>query len=106
MKYKMLGILFLLFPAWTAPVTAGTRFIVRNPSGLTALQQLCVTLGCSVSGSLDGGVGKLFLVTAPALVDPNTFLQILRVQPGITNADPNTLLQALHTPPTPPPTVL
>src|SRR6266851_5322472 len=65
MKYKMLGILFLLFAAWTAPVTAGTRFIVRNPSGLTSLQQLCATLGCSVSGGLDGGAGKLFLVTAP-----------------------------------------
>src|SRR5712664_4684886 len=106
MKYKMLGILFLLFAAWTAPVTAGTRFIVRNPSVLASLQQLCATLGCSVSGSLDGGVGKLFLVTAPALVDPNTFLQILRVQPGITNAELDALLKVLQATGTAPPSGL
>src|SRR6266851_5133176 len=106
MKYKMLGILFLLFAAWTAPVTAGTRFIVRNPSGLTSLQQLCATLGCSVSGSLDGGVGKLFLVTAPAFVDPNAFIQILRAQPGITNAELDTLLKVLQARATAPPSGL
>src|SRR5260370_29309591 len=106
MKYKMLGILFLLFAAWTAPVTAGTRFIVRNPSGLTSLQQLCATLGCSVSGGLDGGAGKLFLVTPPALVDPNTFLQILRVQPGITNAELDALLKVLQATATAPPSGL
>src|SRR5258707_14157069 len=96
MKYKMLGILFLLFAAWTAPVTAGTRFIVRNPSGLSSLHQLCATLVCSVSGSLDGGVCKLFLVTAPACVDLYSFLQILRVQPGSTNAALDVLLRALQ----------
>src|ERR1700747_1639001 len=52
MKRKMLGIVFLAFPLWTAPAAADTRFIVRNPSGLAALQQLCFTLGCSVSGGL------------------------------------------------------
>ncbi len=106
MKYKMLGILFLLFAAWTAPVTAGTRFIVRNPSGLTSLQQLCATLGCSVSGGLDGGVGKLFLVTAPALVDPNAFIQILRAQPGITNAELDALLKVLQATASAPPSGL
>src|SRR5229473_3483829 len=106
MRYKMFGILFLLFAAWTAPAAADTRFIVRNPSGLTSLQQLCATLGCSVSGSLDGGVGKLFLVTAPALVDPSAFLQILRGQPGITNAELDALLKVLQATGTAPPSGL
>lgn len=106
MKRKMLGIVFLAFAVWTAPAAADTRFIVRNPSGLTALQQLCFTLGCSVSGGLDGGVGKLFLVTAPALIDPNTFLQILRAQPGITNAELDALLKVLQATGTAPPSGL
>src|SRR2546426_3806926 len=96
MKHKMLGIFLLFFAAWTAPAAADTRFIVRDPAGLTALQQICLTLGCNVSGGLDGGLGKLFLVTAPALIDPNTFLQTLRAQPGITNAELDALLKVMQ----------
>ncbi len=96
MKHKMLGIFLLFFAAWTAPAAADTRFIVRDPAGLTALQQVCLTLGCNVSGGLDGGLGKLFLVTPPALVDPNTFLQTLRAQPGITNAELDALLKVMQ----------
>ena len=103
---KMLGIFLLFFAAWTAPAAADTRFIVRNPSGLTSLQQLCIMLGCSVSGGLDGRAGKLFLVTAPALVDPNTFLQTLRAQPGITNAELDALLKVLQATGTAPPSGL
>src|SRR6266481_3696656 len=107
MKPRMLAIFLLCFGAWTTPAAAGTRFIVRNPSGLTALQQLCFTLGCNVSGDLDGGLGKLFLVTTPALVDPNTFLQTLRAQPGISNAELDALLKVLQaTATTPPPSGL
>lgn len=106
MKRKMLGIAVLVFAVWAAPAAADTRFIVRNPSGLTALQQLCFTLGCSVSGGLDGGVGKVFLVTAPALVDPNMFLQTLRAQPGITNAELDALLKVLQATGTAPPSGL
>src|SRR3989442_223433 len=96
MKHKMLGIFLLFFAAWTVPAAADTRFIVRDPAGLTALQQICLTLGCNVSGGLDGGLGKLFLVTAPALIDPNTFLQTLRAQPGITNAELDALLKVMQ----------
>src|SRR5467141_4736683 len=105
-KYKMLGIFFLLFATWTAPAAADTRFIVRNPSGLTSLQQLCATLGCSVSGGLDGGLGKVFLVTTPALVDQNTFLQTLRAQPGITHVELDALLKVLQATATAPPSGL
>jgi len=90
----------------TAPAAADTRFIVRDPAGLTALQQLCVTLGCNVAGGLDGGVGKLFLVTPPALVDPNTFLQTLCAQPGITNAELDALLKVMQATASTPPSGL
>jgi len=106
MRYKMLVIFFLLFAAWAAPATANTRFIVRNPTGFSSLQLLCATLGCSVSGGLDGGVGKLFLVTAPALVDPNAFLQILSAQPGITNAEVDSVLKVLQSTANAPPSGL
>ena len=106
MKPKVLCIFLLLFASWTAPAAAQTRFIVRSPSGLTALQQVCVTLGCSVSGGLDGSVGKVFLVTAPALVDPNAFLQTLRAQPGITNAELDAVLKVLQATGTAPPSWL
>jgi hypothetical protein len=106
MRYKKLVIFSLLFAAWAAPATADSRFIVRNPSGLSSLQLICATLGCSVSGGLDGGVGKLFLVTAPALVDPNAFLQILLVQPGIKNAEVDSLLKVLQSTASAPPSGL
>src|SRR6266702_8427725 len=106
MKHKMLGV-FLLFCGLSAvPAAADTRFIVRDPAGLTALQQVCLTLGCNVSGGLDGGLGKLFLVAPPALVDPNTFLQTLRAQPGITNAELDALLQVMQTAASTPPSGL
>lgn len=76
-----------------APAAAGPRFIVRNPSGLALLQQLCATLGCNVAGGIDGSVGKLFLVTTPSGTDPNVFLQTLRSQPGITNVELDALLK-------------
>jgi hypothetical protein len=79
-----------------APAAAGPRFIVRNPSGLAPLQQLCVTLGCNVAGGLDASLGRLFLVTAPSGIDPNAFLQTLRSQPGITNVELDALLRVMQ----------
>ncbi len=87
----------------TAPATTYTRFIVRNPAGLAPLQQLCLTLGCNVAGGIDGSLGKLFLVTAPSGIDPNAFLQTLRSQPGVTNAELDALLKVMQsTPPAAP----
>jgi subtilase family protein len=76
--------------------TSPTRFIVRNPSGLASLQQLCITLGCNVAGGIDGSLGKVFLVTAPSGIDPNAFLQTLRSQPGVTNAELDALLRVMQ----------
>src|SRR5260370_7775641 len=87
----------------TAPATTYTRFIVRNPAGLAPLQQLCLTLGCNVSGGIDGSLGNLFLVTAPSPPDPHPFLQTLRSQPAPPNAHPTTPPHRTPPPPPPPP---
>lgn len=96
MKSKAPWALALFLGLWITPAAAQNRFIVRDPAGLTHLQQLCLTLGCSVGGGLDGTLGKLFLVTTPSLIDPNAFLQTLRSQPGITNAELDSLLKVMQ----------
>lgn len=90
----------------TTTATTNTRFIVRNPSGLATLQQLCLTLGCNVAGGIDGTIGKVFLVTAASGVDPNAFLQTLRSQPGITNAELDARLSVMQSTAAAPPSGL
>ena len=45
---------------------------------------------------LDGTLGRLFLVTTPDLVDPNTFLNTLRSQAGVVNAELDRLSKVLQ----------
>src|SRR5213594_4072250 len=86
------------------PAMADNRFIVRDPAGLASIQNVCLILGCNVSGGLDGSLGQVFLVTTPSFVDPNAFLGFLRSQPGVSNAELDALLHVLQasgaTPPT------
>src|SRR6267378_2670697 len=65
----------------------GNRFIVRDQAGLASIQNVCVVLGCNVSGGLDGSLGQLFLVTTPGFVDPSAFLGFLRSQAAVTDAE-------------------
>jgi subtilisin family serine protease len=106
MKPRMLWVLLVFFGLWSSPAAAGNRFIVRVPSGLSSLQQVCLALGCNVSGGLDGGLGKLFLVTTADLLDPNAFLQTLRSQPGITHVELDALLKVMQASGAPPPSGL
>src|SRR5260370_26876016 len=96
MKPRMLWVLLVFFGLWSSPAAADNRFIVRAPSGLLSLQQVCLALGCNVSVGLDGSLGRLFLVTAPNFIDPNAFLQTLRSQPGITHAELDALLRVMQ----------
>jgi len=89
-------LLSLLCLLTVRPAAADNRFIVRDPAGLVAVQSLCLTLGCSVSGGLDGAVGQVFLVTTPAFVDPKAFLASLLSQPGVVNAELDALLHVLQ----------
>ncbi len=96
MKPRMLWVLLVLFGLWSSPAAADNRFIVRTQSGLNSLQQLCLALGCNVAGGLDGTISKVFLVTTPAFIDPNAFLQILRSQPGIQHVELDALLKVMQ----------
>jgi len=96
MKPRKLWVLLVFFGLWSSPAAADNRFIVRAQSGLASLQQVCLVLGCQISGGLDGSLGRLFLVTAPDLIDPNAFLQTLRSQPGITHVELDALLKVMQ----------
>src|SRR5437773_2536990 len=96
MKARALWVVLVFFGLWSSPAAAGNRFIVRDPSGLTSLQQVCLVLGCNVAGGLDGTLSKVFLVTTPDFVDPNAFLQILQSQPGIAHAELDALLKVMQ----------
>ena len=106
MKPRMLWVLLVFFGLWSSPAAADNRFIVRAPPGLPSLQQVCLLLGCQISGGLDGSLGKLFLVTVPDFIDPNTFLQTLRSQPGITHVELDALLKVMQATAAAPPTWL
>src|SRR6202165_4678560 len=114
MKSRVLWVLLVFFGLWSSPAVAGNRFIVRAPSGLTSLQQVCLVLGCNVApGGLDGSLGKLFLVTTPdclvttlGCIDPNAFLQVLRSQPGIQHVELDALLKVMQATAAAPPSAL
>jgi len=113
MKSRVLWVLLVFFGLWSSPAVAGNRFIVRAPSGLASLQQICLVLGCNVAGGLDGSLSKLFLVTTPdclvatlGCIDPNAFLQLLRSQPGIQHVELDALLKVMQGTATAPPPAL
>src|SRR5882724_11340813 len=87
MRSKALWCFLLLCGLWPARATADNRFIVRDSSGLTSLQQDCAILGCTVVRGLDGNLNQLFLLTTPGTIDPTVFLNILRNTPGVVNAE-------------------
>ncbi len=114
MKSRVLWVLLVFFGLSGSPAVADNRFIVRAPSGLASLQQVCLMLGCNVAGGLDGSLSKLFLVTTPdclvttlGCIDPNAFLQVLRSQPQIKHVELDTLLKVMQgTATAPPPSAL
>jgi hypothetical protein len=106
MKSRVLWALLVLFGLWGSPAAADNRFIVRASSGLDPLQDVCLVLGCKVGGGLDGGLGRVFLVTTPDFIDPNAFLQILRSQPGIRHVELDALLKVMQATATAPPSGL
>ena len=106
MKPKMLWALVVFFGLWSSPAVADNRFIVRDPGGLTSIQEICVVLSCNVVGGVDGTLNKLFLITTPDVVDPNLFLQTLRAEPGIVHVELDALLRVMQATATAPPPAL
>ncbi|HUJ80393.1 MAG TPA: S8 family serine peptidase [Candidatus Acidoferrales bacterium] len=66
--------------------------IVRTNLGMTGLQGVCVSNGCTVVGSLDGNRGQLFLVQPAQGLIPNLLASVLRLVDGILDAEPDQLL--------------
>ena len=63
--------LIVLMLASSRPAAAQNRFIVQTTGGLTSVLNLCNLLGCQVQGSLDGQIGKTYLVTSSGNIIAN-----------------------------------
>ncbi len=72
--------------------------IVRTNLGLSSLKLTCLLHGCTVAGSLDGNLGKLYLVRPVKGLLPNLLAGVLRLVNGILDAEPD---QVLNIPPNP-----
>jgi subtilisin family serine protease len=57
-------ILIALFAIGATPASAQNRYIVRTSGGLGSVLKLCLSANCQVQGSLDGKIGKTYLVTS------------------------------------------
>ena len=84
--------LVLLFSFSAKPAAAEQRFVVRSTLGLSGLQQVCLLHSCAVVRTLDGTVCQLFLVTTSDLINANVFLSLLRLVPGIVDAEVDKVL--------------
>jgi subtilisin family serine protease len=61
--------------------------IVRTNLGLAGLQGVCQAQGCTVSASLDGNAGQLYLVKPVQGLVPNLLASVLRLVTGILDAE-------------------
>src|SRR5256885_6742451 len=87
MKSRMLAILLLLGALWAIPARADNRYIVRVNGGLPVIHLVCTLLSCNVAGSLDGALGRVFLVTNSSTVPVTAFLDTLLRQLGVVAAE-------------------
>jgi subtilisin family serine protease len=70
-----------------------TRLIVRDNLGLLGILNSCLLLGCTVQQTLDGTVGQLFLVTAPATLSPLQLISGLVNQLGVVDVELDQVVQ-------------
>jgi subtilisin family serine protease len=61
--------------------------IVRTNLGLSGLQNACLVKGCTVTGSIDGGLNQVFLVKPVQGLLPNLLAGVLRLVNGILGAE-------------------
>lgn len=90
----------VLLPAPAA--AADQRFIIRTQdvvNGLEAVNTACVYIGCTVQYGLDGSLGRVFLVTAPDTVDPQSFLALIVTLTGIQDAEIDVVVRTMGTDP-------
>lgn len=96
MRSILRGLLLLAISSISA---TAQNVIVRDSLGQTALQATCVPLNCTVLEGIDGSVGQVFLVAAPANVSLSTFLNSLLGQAGIVDAEPDRTLHLMQSQP-------
>ena len=95
-NYKLWLFVALFIVLWITPASADNRIIVRTTLGLSGLQQVCslsLLQNCAVVGALDGTLNQVFLITTP--LDPTIFLGLIRVIPGILDAELDQLISLL-----------
>lgn len=63
--------MIVLMLAGSRPAAAQNRYIVQTTGGLSSVLNLCNLLGCQVQGSLDGQIGKTYLVTSSGNIIAN-----------------------------------
>ena len=80
--------LFLMLSA--VPSKAQNRVIVRTTLGLSGLQDLCLLNVCNVVRGLEDPLNQLFLVSTP--LSAQTLVDVLRLLPGIVDAEVDQLL--------------
>jgi Subtilase family len=70
----------------------GQGVIVRTTLGLRGLQNVCLSNGCTVVGSLDGNANQLFLVRPAQGLVPQLLADVLQLVAGILDAEPDQVL--------------
>ena len=75
----------------SATASAG-GVVVRTSLGLSGLQLVCLLNGCTVTGSLDGNLGQVFLVLPKQGLLPDVLASILRLVTGIIDAEVDRVL--------------
>ncbi len=66
--------------------------IVRTNLGLAGLKRECLLNGCTVTQTLDGSEGQLFLVQPQQGLLPDLLASVLRLVNGILDAEPDQLV--------------
>lgn len=89
MRHRGLLCLFFAFVFWNAPVLAAGRLIVHVQGGLSGIQTACLLAGCTVTESIDGALGQVFLVTPLNFLNLTTVLQMLSNAIGVIDVEPD-----------------
>lgn len=89
MKHVRSAVVLIFLTILPLVARAQSPVIVRDSLGASALSVTCLLLGCTVSESIDGVQGLVFLVISPSGIPLQTFLQELLGQTGIVDAEPD-----------------
>src|SRR5689334_14254457 len=79
--------LTLVLSGRPATAAGGTRVIVRVGGGLLQIKTICLLLLCTVNYGLGDPNGQVFLITAPLNLSPLTFLNNIKLQLGVLDAE-------------------